>query len=133
MKIYLAYRFRGEDFTALKQELDEIANSLSAAGHQAYHSVSREEYFQKKHFSKKQIFDYSIDKLKKSDALLAYIKSSEKSEGMLLEIGFALALDKPIYVAIKKGVKTNFVTEIAQKVIKYNNLSGLKKSLATLS
>ncbi len=133
MKIYLAYRFHGEDFTTLKQELDEIADDLSATGHQAYHSVSREEYFQKNNFTKKQIFKYSLDKLKKSDALLAYIKSPEKSEGMLLEIGFALALNKPVYVIIKKGIKTNFVTEIAQKVIKYNKLSNLKKSLATLS
>lgn len=133
MKIYLAYRFHGEDFTTLKQELDEIANSLSAAGHQVHHSVSREEYFQKNNFSKKQIFDYSIDKLKKSDALLAYIKSPEKSEGMLLEIGFALALNKPVYAVIKQSIETNFVTEIAQKVIRYNDLSDLKESLATLS
>jgi len=49
-----------------------------------------------------EIIHQAFDEVKKSDAIIALIESEEKSEGMLLEIGYAKAVGKKLIVVIKK-------------------------------
>jgi len=55
------------------------------------------------------------------DAVLAYLKSSEKSEGMLIEMGYAIAKNKEIYLLTGNGVKTTYLHEIAKKHVMFSN------------
>ena len=77
--------------------------------------------------------DYSYEELDKSDCLLAFVKSEEKSEGMLLEIGYAIAKKKKFILAIKKDAKTVFLREMANQIIEFDNLKDLYEKLSIFS
>jgi nucleoside 2-deoxyribosyltransferase len=49
-----------------------------------------------------QVIKQAFIEVKKSDVILAFIESEEKSEGMLLEIGYAKALGKKLVLVIKR-------------------------------
>lgn len=129
MKIYLAYRFTGEDPAILDQELDTIGEILKQGDHEVFCSFCKEKYFCDNNFDNNEIINYCLPQIESSDILIAYIKSNEKSEGMLLEIGYALGKGKRVIVLIKEGVKTNFVTDLASQVIRYGDFSELETAL----
>lgn len=115
MKIYLAFRFTGEDLNVLNEEISQITHAILESGNQVFCSLDLEHYYMDHHFTGKEIVEYSLNQLNSCDALLAYIKSPEKSEGMLMEIGFAIAKKKDVYLLMKEGVQTNYVHAIAKK------------------
>jgi nucleoside 2-deoxyribosyltransferase len=125
MKVFLSYRFTGEDPKVLKKTLMRICNSLEKAGHTHYCSFWKGDLFKENKYSNKQILNHALKELDSSDIYLAFIKSEEKSEGMLIEAGYALAKGKKFYLAIQKGVYTNFMREIADKVIEFEDLEEL--------
>lgn len=132
MKFFISYRFTGEDHQKLKPLLESMQGALAVAGHKNYCSFEWQSHFEKNGFSNAQILQHSLKELDSSDALLAFINSPEKSEGMLLEIGYALARKKKIYLLIRDRVKTTFVREMADKVIEFQNteeIAGLLESL----
>ena len=51
---------------------------------------------------------------------------------MLIEAGYALANGKKCYLAIKKGIHTTFMKEIADMVIEFENLEDLYDKLSKL-
>lgn len=124
MKYYIAYRFTGEDSTELKETLEHICNLLSQQNHNNYCSFFDPEMA---NIGNKKVLERGLKELDKSDILLVFIKSEQKSEGMLIEIGYALSKKKKIVLLIKKGVGTTFVREIADKVIEFNNLKELRR------
>ena len=132
MKIFLSYRFTGEDPEVLRETIQNICNSLEKAGHSYYCSFWKGDFFNENRFTHKQILEHALEELQKSDVYLAFIKSEDKSEGMLIEAGYALAKKKKFYLAIKKGVHTVFLKEIADKVIEFESLNELYEKLGKL-
>ncbi len=68
-----------------------------------------------------------------SDFLFVVITSNNKSEGMLLEIGYCLAKKKPIIVAIDETVSGTYTPELADKVISFSNLVDLATKIRKLN
>jgi len=129
MKIFLSYKFNGEDPEILKEIITKIGDSLEKAGHICFCSFWHEDFYHENKFTHKQILEHALEELKQSDINLAFVKSADKSEGMLLEAGYALAQKKKFYLAIKKGVETVFLREIADKVIEFEDLDDLYEKL----
>ena len=71
----------------------------------------------------------SIDKC---DAYLAIIKNENKSEGLLIEIGYCLANKKKIILLINKSVKNTYLRNIANKVIEFNDRNDMISKLKAL-
>lgn len=132
MKVFISYRFTGEDPNELKEILQKVCSSLARAGHNHFCSFWKGDFFSKNKFTNKQILKHALAELEKSDIYLAFIKSEEKSEGILIEAGYALAKGKKFILAIKKGIKTTFMREIADKVIEFENLEDLYDKLNKL-
>ena len=124
MKCFISYRFTGEDPKELEETLKHICNLLAGCGHNSYCSFFDPGMM---NIGNKNVVLKAFKEIDSSDALLVFIKSNEKSEGMLMEVGYALAKKKKIFLLIKKGVKTTYVEEIADKVIEFDNLKELKK------
>lgn len=129
MKIFLSYRFTGEDIKKLETIIKNICSKLEELEHTCYCSLWDEDYFQKNRYSNTQILNHALGKLDDSDIYLAFINSNEKSEGVLIEAGYALAKKKIIYSAIRKGVKTTFVKELSDKNIDFSSLNELIEKL----
>lgn len=124
-KIYLSYKFAGEDKEKLVQTLGRIIKTLRSAGHTVQCSIEDEQWFLENKTTNKDILQHAFEQLDKSDMVLAFIKSNEKSEGMLLEIGYMMAKNKPLVLALKQGVKTGFLAESANQLIKFDSIDDL--------
>ena len=129
MKIFISYRFTRENQKILKEELEFIRSGLKLTGHSYWVSLDRQGIFRRNNYTRKQILKYALRELDKSAAILAFVKSNRKSEGMLIEIGYALAKKKKFILAIRKGIKTTFLREIADKVIEFKSIKDLPRLL----
>ncbi|MCX6790666.1 MAG: nucleoside 2-deoxyribosyltransferase [Candidatus Gribaldobacteria bacterium] len=133
MKIFLAYKFGGEDLQELTETLGKILAVLRSKGHTVYCSIEDEQSFQENKKTKLEILQHAFGKLDESDLILAFVRSSEKSEGMLLEIGYMLAKGKPLALALQQGVKTNFIQELANPLIKFESVDDLYEKLQNIN
>lgn len=126
MKLFLAYRFTGEDPKELEKEIRQLGNAIKNVGHDYTCSFELEDFFHSNQYTPGMIQKYMMELQEKHDAVLAYIKSSSRSEGMLMEAGQAIANKQPLIVAVKKGVYSLMAQpEIAKKVIEFETLDEL--------
>lgn len=133
MKVFVAYKYTGEDFKELQKTIPNICKTIDSAGNGTLCSFFNEDFYKEKKYSTGQILKHVFKEIEKADCLLAFIQSPEKSEGMLLEIGYALALDKKFILAIKKGLETTFLHEMADQVIEFENIEELHTKLKKIS
>ncbi|MBI5913645.1 nucleoside 2-deoxyribosyltransferase [Candidatus Azambacteria bacterium] len=123
--IYLVYRFTGEDIHELTETLGKILSVLRSVGHTVYCSIEDEKWFKENHKTNKEILNHALERLDKSDVILAFVRSDQKSEGMLLEIGYMLAKGKSFALALKRGTKTTFLAELAEPLIEFDSINDL--------
>lgn len=131
--IFLSYRFTGEDVDELTETLGKILSVLRSVGHTVYCSIEDEKWFRENNRTNKEILAHSMEQLDKSDVILAFVKSDQKSEGMLLEVGYMLAKGKPLVLALKRGIKTTFLAELATPLIEFDSTNDLCAKLSATS
>ncbi len=132
MKIFIAYKFTGEDVNELRRTLSEICAVLHGVGYSTYCSIEQEDDFQRQGHTHQQIIENALQELRSSDALLAYVNSSARSEGQLMEIGYALAKNKPVILVHKTGTNVHSSKVMANQVIEFDDHADLLKKLADL-
>lgn len=132
MKFFISYKFAGEDPKEIEETLTKISDTLKEAGHTVYFAFMDENLFKKKNFGFKQILFHALKELDKCDGILVFVRSWEKAEGMLIEVGYALEKNKKIILAIKKGIKLPFTEDVADKKIEFNNEEDLLYKLRGL-
>ena len=126
-KFFISYRFTGENPAELERALKHICDLIDEKGHKTYCSFGDAKMFEEKNYSAKQILSHTLKQLDSSDWVVMFVKSEEKSEGMLLEIGYALAKKKKLLLIIKKGVKPYYLKELADVIIEFEDLKQLKE------
>ncbi len=131
--IFLSYRFTGEDINELTEMLGKILSALRSVGHTVYCSIEDEKWFRENHRTNKEILKHALEWLDKSDIILAFVKSDQKSEGMLLEVGYMMAKGKSFALALKRGTKTTFLAELAESLIEFDSVDDLCAKLAKVN
>jgi nucleoside 2-deoxyribosyltransferase len=131
--IYLAYKFTGEDINELTKTLGKILSTLRSVGHTVYCSIEDEKWFKENHKTNKEILKHALERLDKSDVILAFVKSDQKSEGMLLEIGYMMAKGKSFALALKREIKTIFLAELAEPLIEFDSIEDLCDKLTLVN
>jgi nucleoside 2-deoxyribosyltransferase len=129
MKIALSYKFTGEDYNKLKEFLDRISESLKEEGHQVFGTYLKKKEFEKNKTSLKEIMLTELGYIDDSDYHLIIINSQEKSEGLCIEFGYSFAKDKKIILAMKKGIKYQWIPKLATKTIEFEDTEDLCKKL----
>lgn len=132
MEIYLAYRFTGEDYKTLQKTLAGICDALTKAGYEVYCSINDDDFFRQNNYSTRQILDHELVELSKADRILAFIDSDNRSEGLLIELGYALAKGKPIILAVRKGVNIHTSSALADQLIEFDNYEHLNQLIGQL-
>lgn len=112
MKIFISFRFTGEPFDELLEFFRPVWTELEQRGYTVACSLRKEAFYKEHAFSTKQMLEDAFQELESSDILVAVVRSLEKSEGMLMEVGYAHALHKPIVACVYEGVST-FVQDVA--------------------
>jgi nucleoside 2-deoxyribosyltransferase len=130
MKTFLAYRFTGEDPKLLEPLLITIREALKEKGIDSYCTFFDEDEFKDKSLNARQIMEHAFKIIDESDFLFVLMTSENKSEGMLMEVGYCVAKGIPIIVAVKEGINKTYVPEMSEMKIIWSNadqLAGLIK------
>src|SRR3989338_4058729 len=91
-KIFVAYRFTGEDPSVLSAMISHVTAALDTAGYDGISSFSEEQAFQSRSMNASAINQDMCRRMVDCDAFLAIVKDDQKSEGMLIEVGYRNAL-----------------------------------------
>ena len=90
MKIFLTYRFTGEDPQELEITLGKITSTLRNGGHEVYCSIEDEAWFQEKKHTNSEILKHTLSKIDESDMLLAFVKVMKRAKECLLRLDMPL-------------------------------------------
>lgn len=129
MNIFVSYKFTGEDPKELEQTFGVLCALLRKHGNTVYCSIEDESWYQAQKRTNKEIMDRAFTKIDECDMFLAVVRSNEKSEGMLVEIRYAMAKKKTFMLALKSDVKTTSIHQMADGVIEFEMLDDLLEQL----
>ncbi len=102
MRYYIAYKFLGTDKKILKNNLKTLCDKIEDNGDTTFIFYRDMQDWGEISMPIDEVIRQAFVEVKKSDAILAFIESEEKSEGMILEVGYAKALGKKLVLIIKK-------------------------------
>ena len=128
-RIFLSFRFTGEDPEELDLFLSSICDSLQIGDHAIFCSLFLEEIFSKKDWLAEKIYKYCLIKMSETDIFVAVIRKEEESTGMLMELEQALRLKMKIVLFIKKDLKHNTFRRNADEVFEFSDESELLNQL----
>lgn len=135
MKLFCSNAFTGEDFDTVSTRMQLVVDSLNQVGHEAYCPIfdSHKIELQKRQATK-DIFEYAFNNLANCDGMIAIISSGRKSEGQLIEIGAALAANKPLYLFIHDSAieAPSHLQKLATKVFTWSSNDDLASKLADI-
>lgn len=129
MKIFLSYKFADEEQNNLKEFIEKIDSALKKSKHTLLTTFNNQKEFEKNNATMRQIMDKALEYIDQSEIVLCIIKSLEKSEGQIFEIGYSIAKNKKLILAIQKGLKTRWIEHYAQERIEFSDLNDLYKKL----
>lgn len=120
MKIFLSFRYSGETRESLREFFFPIITSLRESEKEVYCFLEEEEEFETQKVQPRDMFAHVFEKLRDCDIVLCIVRGPERSEGMLMEVGFAIALRKPVVLYKQVGVST-YIGEVAEETHEFQN------------
>ena len=129
MKFFIAYKFKGEEPKELEKAMKIVCQALEEGSHGNYCTLWDKNI---QSVNKSVLFNHAFQEIDKADGVLVFMKSEEKSEGMLIEIGYAMAKKKRIILLIKKSIKNTRLRDLIKEKIEFDNLEELKEKLKQL-
>ncbi len=129
MKVFLSFRYTGESREGLEQFFYPLRDKLAFLGHEVYLSLDDLITWESSELTLREKFARTFSELETSDALVVVVRTPDRSEGMLMEAGFALALRKPIYLYVAKDVDT-YIREVATSVVEFTGHADLLEKIS---
>lgn len=121
-KIFISYRFVGEDMGKLEIIMDKITRTLKNKGYNTFCSFYKEDYLKKKYPLKAERYEYYKRNVKNSDIVLFFINSIDKSGGMEFELKQAIDSGKKRILAIQEGLEFSNFRESICDIIEFKDL-----------
>jgi hypothetical protein len=131
MGYFVAYRHTGADPERLSMLLPAVCESLRERGEEVYCTYFDEDKFRSSGKTQRQIIEHAFAKINGLGGLFVVLDSNEKSEGMLMEIGYCLANNLNIVVAKKRDLGSTHVPDMANHTFEYDDIRDLKESILT--
>ncbi len=129
MKTFIAYRSTGEDPQQLEPLLTALQDTLKSRGIEAYCTFFDEQMIKDKKLDQRQIIEHAFTEIDKVDFLFVLLTSDNKSEGMLMEIGYCLAKGIPIVAAVKTGIQGSHIPAVADQHFEWLDIKGLLQAI----
>ncbi len=123
MKIFIIQRVSGENMNKLRKESHKMSLILNKNNHNVSCTMLEGEDFGKK--GPKEMLEYAFKEIDNCDVLIAIVRSEKRSEGMLMEIGYAFAKNKKIILFIKKKVVKTYLREMTDRYIEFESTRDL--------
>jgi nucleoside 2-deoxyribosyltransferase len=133
VRIFVSYRFTGENLVELKKLIQKVCNALNKAGYENYCTMWDSSKFKEKKFTGRQIMEHAFKEIDNSEVFLLLVKSEKISEGMLIEAGYAFAKKKKVLLFINKNVKHHILKRLFNdSIIDFKDIEDLENKLAKL-
>jgi nucleoside 2-deoxyribosyltransferase len=133
MNLFCSMAITGEDPAAVTRRMQVVVRALETAGHTAYCQPLDPRMDEFKHQGVKVVMRYAFEKLEQCDGLVAIVTSERKSEGMLMEVGAALAAGKPVFLAQHESVNTgSHLPKLAARTVVWRTETDLATVLTQL-
>ena len=129
MKVFISYRHTGEDLERLRELLGLVRNTFLHLGAEVYCTFFDEKISQFEQRSACDVMHHALKMIDRCDVLFAVQTSSEKSEGMLIEVGYCIARNTPIIVATKSGAQETYLPQIGTYAFSWSTLLGLSQGI----
>lgn len=97
MKLFCSYAFTGEDEAAVRARMERVVETLKNLGHDVYYNILDPDYDTFSSWG--DFLRNAIANMKGYDTVLVIMTSRRRSEGMLGEVGAAVAMGKEIILA----------------------------------
>jgi hypothetical protein len=125
MRIFLSYKFTGEDPTVLHALLSQACSALSR--HDVVCTFFQPEMTS---LSQEEAYAHCLRTLEGPfDALVAIVHTQEESKGMMLEIQRARERNIPILLAVQKGLDFHHLHKEAHQVVEFSHQVELHEKL----
>jgi|SRR3989338_3458471 len=128
-KIFISYKYTGEDRAKLESNIGAIREGLKDSGHNVYCTLWDSNIQAQ---SKRVLFDYAFKEIDKSDIVLVAVFVEEKSEGMLMEIGYAFAKKKRVILLIDKNVKNTHLRDLIDEKYDFSNSNQIREIIGRI-
>lgn len=127
MKCFLAYRVTGEQPSELNKMLVGVKESLKEVGVESYCTVlDYKGNISKENKNAKEVMEHAFDEIGKSDFLFVIQTSEDKSEGMIMEVGYCIAKSIPVLVATRNDVRHTYLPDMGKATFKWDDLKNLQ-------
>jgi len=125
MKIFISYRFSELPKEELEKMLDPVCNLFKSHNIQVFCNFYKDDYYKQNGYTVKEIMDDCFLMIDQYDLVLCLVDTPKPSCGMLLEVGYALAKDKLVFVCSRKGCEIDTLCRMADENISYENYDEL--------
>ena len=130
-KIFCSYAFTGEDKLKVEARMRRVVDLLEGCGHEVYCNLfdgATESYD-----SPRQFLRRAIDQMNECDKILVIQTSPRRSEGMLMEVGVAIARGKPILLAQHQNTAgASYLSELAEQTQIWHSDASLDSAIIDL-
>ena len=129
MKVYVTYKFKEEEPSALRKHLEEFSKLIeNSTGWKTFIFFRDVQKWQVGKMTMNEVVTRAMEEIRKCDAIL--VEASEKARGVYFEAGYAKALRKKVIVIHKKDSEANFLDASADVKIEYENDKDLREKLS---
>lgn len=132
MKYFLSYRHTDEDPEVLERLLVPVREAFHARGDEIYCVYFQEKELKSDPYTPRDILEHAFIKIEEIGHLFVLQHSSNRSEGMLMEVGFCLGKDIPITVAHQQDVTNTFLPTMAGVAFDYSDIDDLCNKISKL-
>ncbi len=130
-RYFIAYRHSGEDEGLVRQRTSAVVEALREVGIEAYATLLDQGSFNRRGLSTKDIMRHAFANIDQMDGLFVIVASDDKSEGQLIELGYAIAKGKHIIVAHHQDAHT-YTHELADTEFSFTDLDDLRMKISGL-
>lgn len=123
----LAYKHTDADLDEIREILGIVRDCLAELGIGSYCLLLDDELDPNQ--TPPQFMAHAFEKINGRKLLFVVLMSSEKSEGMLMEVGYAIAKGIPVIVAVRNGVENTYLPEMACLAIPWTTAPALESAL----
>ncbi len=131
MRIFISYRYTGETTDGLQNFFYPVRDALLKRGFAVYLSLDDLDTWGQNELALSEKFVRTFQALTDSDCLLVITRTTDRSEGLLMEVGFALGQHKPVVLMVQTDVQT-YVRDVASLVVEFQDHSDLLNQLNAL-
>lgn len=130
MKIYIAYKFTGVSMEALNNTVRLIITKLREQGNDVFCNLERDDFYIKEKCTAKQIMDDCFSHLDQCEKLILFVApNTGMGEGMLIELGYAIAKKKSTLLLLPEDFKSVSAKAVVDDIITYADMSDLTAKL----